>query len=47
VALNALVDDPDRAAAMGRAGRERAVVEFGWRAVAAQTVALYEELARR
>ena len=45
VALNSLVDDPDRAAAMGRAGRERAVAEFGWPAVAAQTVALYEDLA--
>jgi alpha-maltose-1-phosphate synthase len=47
VALNALVDDPGRAAAMGRAGRERAVAEFGWQAVAAQTVALYQELAER
>jgi alpha-maltose-1-phosphate synthase len=44
-ALNALVGDTGRAAAMGRAGRERAVTEFGWRAVAAQTVALYEEVA--
>jgi starch synthase len=47
VALNALVDDPDRAAAMGRAGRERAVAEFGWQAVAVQTVALYKEVAKR
>ncbi len=31
---------------MGRAGRERAVAEFGWHAVAAQTVQLYAELAR-
>jgi starch synthase len=46
-ALNALVGDPGRAAAMGRAGRERAVAEFGWRAVAAQTVALYATLAGR
>jgi len=44
-ALNALVRDPGRAAAMGRAGRERAVTEFSWEAVAAQTVALYAELA--
>ena len=43
--LNALVGDPDRAAAMGRAGRERAIAEFGWQAIAAQTVALYTELA--
>jgi alpha-maltose-1-phosphate synthase len=45
VALNALVGDADRAASMGSAGRERAVAEFGWPAVAAQTVALYAELA--
>ncbi len=43
-ALNALVRDPARADAMGRAGRERAVAEFGWGAVAAQTAALYAEL---
>jgi starch synthase len=45
-ALNALIADPARAAALGRAGRERAVAEFGWQAVAAQTAALYAELAR-
>ena len=44
-ALNALIADPARATALGRAGRERAVAEFGWRAVAAQTAALYAELA--
>ena len=44
-ALNALIRDPDRAAAMGRAGRKRAVTEFGWAAIAAQTAALYAELA--
>jgi starch synthase len=43
-ALNALIRDPDRAAAMGQAGRKRAVAEFGWAAIAAQTVALYAEL---
>jgi starch synthase len=45
-ALNALIRDPARAAAFGRAGRERAVAEFGWRAVAVQTAGLYAELAR-
>ncbi len=45
-ALNSLLRDPARAAALGRAGRERAVAEFGWQAVAAQTAALYAELAR-
>jgi starch synthase len=46
-ALNALLRDPDRARAMGQAGRKRAIAEFGWPAIAAQTVALYDELARR
>ena len=44
-ALDALIADPARAAALGVAGRERAVAEFGWQAVAAQTAALYAELA--
>jgi alpha-maltose-1-phosphate synthase len=44
-ALNALVRDPGRAAALGRAGRERAVAEFGWQAVAERTAALYAEIA--
>jgi alpha-maltose-1-phosphate synthase len=39
-----LLGDPGRAAAMGRAGRERAVADFGWSAIAAQTAALYAEL---
>ena len=43
-AMNALLRDPGRADAMGRAGRERAVAEFSWEAVAAQTAALYSEL---
>jgi starch synthase len=43
-ALNALVEDPARAAAMGRLGRERAIAHFGWPAIAAQTAALYSEL---
>ena len=43
-ALNALLRDPDRARAMGQAGRKRAVAEFGWTAIAAQTAALYAKL---
>jgi alpha-maltose-1-phosphate synthase len=46
-ALNMLVRDPQRAAVMGQAGRERAVAEFSWDAVAAQTAALYAELTGR
>jgi alpha-maltose-1-phosphate synthase len=43
-ALNTLLRDPDRAEAMGQAGRKRAVAEFGWPAIAAQTADLYAEL---
>jgi alpha-maltose-1-phosphate synthase len=43
-ALNALLADPGRAAAMGQAGRDRAVAEFGWDTVAAQTAALYAKV---
>ena len=46
-ALSALLADPDRAAAMGRAGRERAVAEFDWDAIAVQTLALYESVLHR
>jgi starch synthase len=44
-AMNALLRNPGRAEAMGRAGRLRAVDEFSWDAVAAQTAALYAEVA--
>jgi alpha-maltose-1-phosphate synthase len=43
-ALNVLLRDPGRARAMGEAGRKRAVAEFGWPAIAAQTADLYAEL---
>ena len=46
-AINLLLRDPGRAAAMGLAGRKRAVAEFSWDAVAEQTAALYAELAVR
>ncbi|MBB3082984.1 glycosyltransferase [Geodermatophilus sabuli] len=36
-----LLADPDRAAAMGAAGRERVLAEFGWPAVARRTVDVY------
>ena len=41
-AVNALLADPARAEAMGRAGRRRAVERFSWPAIAAETVAVYE-----
>jgi starch synthase len=37
-----LVADPGRAGRMGGAGRERVLAEFGWPAIAEQTVAVYE-----
>jgi glycosyltransferase involved in cell wall biosynthesis len=42
-ALAALLDDPARRHRMGRAGRERALAEFSWRAVAEATAAAYAE----
>jgi alpha-maltose-1-phosphate synthase len=47
VALNAVLSDPDLARAMGQAGRKRAVAEFGWTAIAAQTANLYAELTNK
>jgi starch synthase len=43
-AINELCADPSRAAAMGKAGRERAVHEFGWDTIAHRTVELYRSL---
>src|SRR3954454_8322246 len=40
-AISELLRDPDRAAAMGAAGRERVLAEFGWPAIAQQTVEVY------
>jgi starch synthase len=40
--ITELVNDPTRAEAMGQAGRERAVAEFGWDRIARQTVEIYD-----
>jgi starch synthase len=40
-AVNALLADPERAAAMGAAGRVRAEREFAWEQAAARTVEIY------
>ncbi len=45
--VNTLVADPERAAAMGRAGRERAVREFDWARIAEQTSAVYRDAAAK
>ena len=42
--LDEVVGDPQRATAMGRAGRARAIERFDWGAIARETVALYERL---
>ncbi len=42
--VNTLIADPERAKAMGRAGRERAVSSFAWPAIAEQTSQLYRSL---
>ncbi len=46
-AINALIRDPASAALFGTRGRQRAVVEFSWDRIAAQTAELYADVARR
>jgi starch synthase len=46
-ALAALLADPERQRRYGLAGRRRVEAMFSWRAIADQTIALYEELAGR
>ena len=43
-ALNEVVADPARAAAMGKAGRERAIGAFSWPAIAEKTVEVYRSV---
>jgi starch synthase len=43
-AINEVLRDPDRACAMGVAGRERAVTQFGWDTAARTTMDIYESL---
>ena len=40
-ALTSVVSDPDRAATLGRAGRQRAIESFSWAAIAERTVEVY------
>ncbi len=44
IAINDLVDDPARADAWGRAGRERVLAEFAWTSIAERTADLYRSL---
>jgi starch synthase len=45
--VNRLLADPELAARMGCAGRERAVAQFGWPAIAVQTLAVYDDAVGR
>ncbi|MEU6714655.1 glycogen synthase [Nonomuraea sp. NPDC046802] len=42
--VNSLLGDPDRARAMGQAGRRRAIQHFSWQSIARRTISLYESL---
>jgi starch synthase len=42
--VNALIADPQLAAKLGEAGRQRAVENFSWRSVAERTLGLYRQL---
>jgi len=46
-AINRLLADPARRAAMGQAGRRRAETQFSWAVIADRTLALYRSLASR
>ena len=39
--VNELLDDPERTTGMGLAGRRRAIEEYGWDAIAARTLSVY------
>lgn len=45
-AVNALVDDPAKAARFGAAGRQRCIDEFSWARIAEQTVDIYRKVSR-
>ena len=45
-AMNEMIARPDRAAAMGRAGRERAIESFSWDSIAAETAEVYRSVLR-
>jgi len=46
-AVNTLLADPDRCAAMGLMARERVLARFSWRAIAMETLQFYRELLGR
>jgi starch synthase len=46
-AVNVVAADPQRARAMGAAGRARAVSDFGWDAISDRTIAVYDAALRK
>jgi len=44
--ITELMRDPDRCAAMGRAGRERVLEKFSWTGIARETLELYRKIAK-
>jgi starch synthase len=42
--IQGVLNDPAKARAMGEAGRRRVEETFSWRAIATQTIHLYERL---
>ncbi|MCW2726339.1 MAG: glycosyl transferase family 1, partial [Frankiales bacterium] len=46
-AVGRILDDPELAARLGAAGRQRVLDRFTWRAVAEQTVAWYRSCLRK
>ena len=46
-AIDEVALDPDLAAQLGRAGRDRAIAEFSWAQIARQTLAVYQDLTTR
>ena len=42
--LNQLLADPEKAKAMGAAGRKRVEAQFSWTTIAEQTIRLYAKL---
>jgi starch synthase len=43
-AISSLMSQPELLQQYGEAGRKRAISEFGWDAVAAQTISLYRSV---
>ena len=43
-AITRLMANPSQLVSYGKAGRQRAITEFGWEAVAATTLALYQSV---